>query len=79
MPYPATKVPTDAEFYSKKKSGLPDLDFLKQHFLKEGRLTETQAAYILSKASELLRKEPNILEIDSPLTGKFLGDNVAPS
>ncbi|KAJ1558871.1 3',5'-cyclic-nucleotide phosphodiesterase (PDEase) (3':5'-CNP) [Nowakowskiella sp. JEL0078] len=65
---PATKVPTDQEFYSKKDSTKPDLENLKNHFFKEGRLTENQALFIINKGLEVLRKEPNLLEIDAPIT-----------
>lgn len=61
--------PTDAEFFSKTDPSKPDIAFLKNHFYREGRLTEDQAMYILDKASEILRSEPNLLEIDAPITG----------
>ncbi|KAI9002544.1 serine/threonine protein phosphatase 2B catalytic subunit [Hyaloraphidium curvatum] len=68
VPPPATGRPTDAEFWSKKDPSKPDLDFLKQHFFREGRLTEDQCLYIIDKGTELLRKEPNVLEVDAPIT-----------
>lgn len=42
--------------------------FLKNHFYREGRLTEDQALFILSRATEILRAEPNLLEMDAPIT-----------
>ncbi|KAG9001275.1 3',5'-cyclic-nucleotide phosphodiesterase (PDEase) (3':5'-CNP) [Tulasnella sp. JGI-2019a] len=65
---PAMLPPTDAEFFSKADPSKPDIAFLKNHFYREGRLTEDQALYILDKASEILRSEPNLLEIDAPIT-----------
>lgn len=68
MTAPATTLPTDDEFFSKKDPTKPDLDFLKQHFFREGRLTETQCLYVIEKGTELLRKESNVLEVDAPIT-----------
>lgn len=61
--------PTDEQFFSKTDPTKPDIAFLKNHFYREGRLTEDQAMYILEKASDVLRSEPNLLEVDAPITG----------
>lgn len=61
--------PTDEQFWSKVDPSKPDIAFLKNHFYREGRLTEDQALFIIERASELLRQEPNLLEIDAPITG----------
>jgi len=61
--------PTDAQFYSSEDPSKPDIAFLKNHFYREGRLTERQALYIIEKATDLLRSEPNVLEVDAPITG----------
>lgn len=42
-------VPTDDQFWSKVYKTKPDIAFLKNHFYREGRLTEEQALYILEK------------------------------
>ncbi|TPX47534.1 hypothetical protein SeMB42_g00183 [Synchytrium endobioticum] len=68
VPAPATTIPTDAELRSKKDPGKPDLDFLKQHLYREGRLSEDQALWIIKSGTELLSKEPNLLEVDAPVT-----------
>ncbi|ORX99750.1 serine/threonine protein phosphatase 2B catalytic subunit [Basidiobolus meristosporus CBS 931.73] len=68
VPPPATQKPTDEEFYSKEQPDKPDIEFLKDHFFKEGRLTEEQALYIIQKGTELLRNEPNLLEVPAPVT-----------
>ncbi|KAI1313000.1 3',5'-cyclic-nucleotide phosphodiesterase (PDEase) (3':5'-CNP) [Mortierella claussenii] len=65
---PAVTVPTDDIFYSKEFPDRPDIAFLKNHFYREGRISEDQAIYILQKGTELLRKEPNLLEVDAPIT-----------
>ncbi|KAF9355842.1 3',5'-cyclic-nucleotide phosphodiesterase (PDEase) (3':5'-CNP), partial [Mortierella sp. AD094] len=65
---PAVNVPTDDVFYSKEFPDRPDIAFLKNHFYREGRITEDQAIYILQKGTELLKKEPNLLEVDAPIT-----------
>ena len=43
-------VPTDEQFWSKSDKTKPDIAFLKNHFYREGRLTEEQALYILNKS-----------------------------
>ncbi|KAJ3130086.1 Serine/threonine-protein phosphatase 2B catalytic subunit alpha [Physocladia obscura] len=66
---PATFLPTAEQFFSKKDPSKPDLEFLKQHFLKEGRLTKDQALLIINKGTEILTKEPTLLDIAAPITG----------
>ena len=39
------------------------------HFYREGRLTEEQALEIITRGTEVLRQEPNLLEVDAPVTG----------
>ena len=62
------RVPTDDEFYSPQDRKKPNLAFLKQHFIREGRLTEEQALYIIAEGTKLLKAEPNLLEMDAPIT-----------
>ncbi|ORZ29380.1 Metallo-dependent phosphatase-like protein [Catenaria anguillulae PL171] len=68
VPPPATTKPTNEQFFSKKDPSKPDIEFLRNHFIHEGRLTEEQALYILTKGTEILRSEPNLLEVDAPVT-----------
>ncbi|KAG1185535.1 hypothetical protein G6F36_006870 [Rhizopus arrhizus] len=68
IPAPAVAFPTDEEFWSKERPGLPDIKFLKDHFYREGRLTEEQALFILEQGTEILRQEPNLLEVGAPIT-----------
>jgi serine/threonine-protein phosphatase 2B catalytic subunit len=63
------QLPTDAQFFSREDPSKPDIAFLKNHFYREGRLKEEQALYIIDKASEVLRAEPNLLSVDAPVTG----------
>ncbi|KAJ3073532.1 3',5'-cyclic-nucleotide phosphodiesterase (PDEase) (3':5'-CNP), partial [Rhizoclosmatium hyalinum] len=65
---PAVFLPTSAQFFSQKDPSKPDLAFLKSHFLKEGRLTEEQALYIIGKGTEILKKEPTLLDVAAPIT-----------
>ncbi|KAG1758030.1 Metallo-dependent phosphatase-like protein [Suillus lakei] len=65
---PAMNPPTDSQFFSKQDPTKPDIAFLKNHFYLEGRVTEDQAIWILEKATALLRAEPNVLQVDAPIT-----------
>ncbi|KLO14018.1 serine/threonine protein phosphatase 2B [Schizopora paradoxa] len=65
---PAMSIPTSMQFFSKDDPSKPDIAFLKNHFYREGRVTEEQAMFILEKGTELLRNEPNLLEVDAPIT-----------
>ena len=60
--------PLSREMGIDKKTGLPNLPLLKDHLLKEGRLTPDLASYIVSTASNLLKSESNLLEIKYPIT-----------
>lgn len=64
-------MPSPEQFYNRR--GLdrtkPDIAFLKNHFYREGRLAEEQALWIIEQGTELLRKEPNVLEVEAPITG----------
>lgn len=66
VPPVAVKPPLDDELFS--KDGKPNHIFLREHFLKEGRLTKEQTFKIIDMATEILSKEPNLLELTSPLT-----------
>jgi serine/threonine-protein phosphatase 2B catalytic subunit len=72
VPHPATNRPTDGEFFAYDRNGapIPNLDFIRAHFLAEGRLTEQQAIYILERTTDLLSREPNLLSVPSPVTGE---------
>lgn len=63
-------IPTDAQFFSKTDKTKPDIAFLKNHFYREGRLKEEHALYIIDRATQLLRAEPNVLSVEAPVTGE---------
>ena len=63
-------LPTDDQFFSREDPTKPDIVFLKNHFYREGRLKEEHAFYIIEKATELLRTEPNLVMVDAPVTGE---------
>jgi serine/threonine-protein phosphatase 2B catalytic subunit len=65
---PALHTPIDDVFWSREDPTRPNLPFLKQHFYREGRLTEDQALWIIRTGTQLLRVEPNLLEMDAPIT-----------
>ncbi|KAL2114582.1 hypothetical protein VUR80DRAFT_4565 [Thermomyces stellatus] len=65
---PAMTKPTDEQFFEDESRTKPNINFLKQHFYREGRLTEEQALWILQRGTEILREEPNLLEMDAPIT-----------
>ncbi|TFK70822.1 Metallo-dependent phosphatase [Pluteus cervinus] len=67
---PAMAVPTPEQFWARggQDRTKPDVAFLKNHFYREGRLTEEQALWIIEKGTEVLRREPNVLQVDAPIT-----------
>lgn len=60
---PAHALPTDEQFYMDGDRTKPDIAFLKNHFYREGRLTEEQALFILRKSvpNPLLLLLPSLL------------------
>lgn len=60
--------PTDEQFFEDDTHTKPNITFLKSHFYREGRLTEEQALWIIKTGTDLLRAEPNLLEMDAPIT-----------
>ncbi|KAL8645511.1 MAG: hypothetical protein Q9226_007267, partial [Calogaya cf. arnoldii] len=65
---PAFHPPTHDQFRSPHDRNKPNLQFLKQHFYREGRLTEEQALFIIEEGTKVLKSEPNLLEMDAPIT-----------
>ncbi|KAH3683700.1 hypothetical protein WICPIJ_005319 [Wickerhamomyces pijperi] len=59
--------PTDAQVFH-ADTGLPNIPFLKDHFLREGRLSSDQVLKILDMANGIFAKEANLLEVQSPIT-----------
>ncbi|KAJ7309984.1 serine/threonine protein phosphatase 2B [Mycena albidolilacea] len=65
---PAPSIPTPEQFFAASDPTKPDIAFLKNHFYHEGRLSEEQALYIIEKATDILRSEPNILALQGSVT-----------
>ncbi|TRM60358.1 Metallo-dependent phosphatase-like protein [Schizophyllum amplum] len=67
---PAMQTPTDEQFFADRGQDRtkPDIAFLKNHFYREGRLTEEQALWIIEHGAAVLREEPNVLSVDAPIT-----------
>ena len=69
VPAPATRLPKDEEFYLDAAHTKVNLDFLKQHLTAEGRLTEDQALFLVTRATDILKSEATLIDVDAPLTG----------
>ncbi|KAF8634699.1 hypothetical protein AX15_000756 [Amanita polypyramis BW_CC] len=66
---PATLTPLDSQLFDHTHpQRTPNISFLKQHFIREGRLTEEQALEIIEHAMETLGTEPNLVHVKSPVT-----------
>lgn len=65
---PAFLPPNEDQFLSPQDRTKPNLQYLKQHFYREGRLTEEQALWIIELGTNVLKNEPNLLEMDAPIT-----------
>ncbi|THU96240.1 Metallo-dependent phosphatase [Dendrothele bispora CBS 962.96] len=67
---PAMHIPTDEQFFNNhgQDRSKPDVAFLKNHFYREGRLSEDQALWIIQQGTEVLKREPNVLSVDAPIT-----------
>lgn len=46
---------------------MPNIDFIKSHLHDEGRLSPSQAISILTRARQIMQKEPNCLQLKSPI------------
>lgn len=44
-----------------------NLALLKEHFFDEGRLRDEQVLRIIRRVEAVLREEPNLLEVDTPI------------
>lgn len=48
--------------------GIPITENLRAQFLREGLLGETEALEIINRAAAILRKEPNLMRLNDPIT-----------
>ena len=56
--------------YDQQGHRLPNIHFLKQHLIREGKVTEEQAMFLLGEATKIMTKEKNMLEVQGPITGE---------
>lgn len=66
---PREPLPTERCF---EISGKPNVDVIKEWFIKEGRLNKSDIMTIITNAAKLLRNEDNILYMNSPITGGLI-------
>lgn len=72
VPPPNSYKPLDEDFFvadSVHGGFKPNAELVKDHFIREGRLTDKQALFILKEVTELMRREPNMLVLSGPTTG----------
>lgn len=51
---------------------MPNASYLKDHFFNEGRILESHALWIVRTAMAVLRREPNMVLVSSPITGELV-------
>ncbi|KJA22481.1 hypothetical protein HYPSUDRAFT_139171 [Hypholoma sublateritium FD-334 SS-4] len=69
VPQPVANKPTDHELYVQDgPERKVNCDFLKTHFIREGRLKEAQAIFILEQATNIFSREANMVPVRSPVT-----------
>lgn len=71
VPPPYAHKPTDEAFYMLDPTDgrmKPNPELVRDHLFNEGRLTESQTLFILDHATELMRREPNMLNLTGPIT-----------
>ena len=66
---PERAKPEDSEFLRRVGGNVkPDVVFLRRHFHGEGKLSESQAIWILEKAAGIFQSEQNVLDLEAPIT-----------
>ncbi|EMR10187.1 serine/threonine-protein phosphatase 2B catalytic subunit [Pneumocystis murina B123] len=67
---PVTHIPTDAQIFIVDENGVkkPNVQFIKNHFYREGRISEDHALWIIREGTSIFRNEPNLIEVEAPIT-----------
>lgn len=67
---PAVPLTLPEDYQVFDEAGNPQVEFIKSHFYVEGKLSQAQLLKILEDGVNLLTKEPNLLELEVPITSK---------
>lgn len=67
VPAPTDVIPSNEQLFG-NHGGLPDYNFLREHFKREGKLRQDQVLKIIKMATSIFDAEPNLLEIPPPVT-----------
>ncbi|XP_073827952.1 serine/threonine-protein phosphatase 2B catalytic subunit 2-like [Musca autumnalis] len=68
VPFPPSHKLTMSEVFPDPRTGKPNHELLKQHFILEGRIEEAPALRIIQEGAALLRQEKTMIDIEAPVT-----------
>lgn len=71
-PPPHQSMPYKLLFPNKKSTEIPDWKALRSYFTKEGKINKNDLSTLLNKFTSIVKKEPNILKVQDPVT--IVGD-----